>query len=104
MNDMRRLLSDFLESSTPEQLRAELEKGHRPVFQTIADPVLAFVDEVLPVQAGFSLPASVSFFQGEFMDLVSTTSAITAFGHPTFSFMDTMQSPEAANQELALAA
>jgi len=104
MNDMRRLLSEFLESSTPEQLRAELDKGHRPFFQTIADPVLSFGDQFLPVQAGFSLPASVSFFQGEFMDLVSTTSAITAFGHPTFSFMDTMNIPEAANQELALAA
>jgi hypothetical protein len=36
---MKRVLEDFLESSSPEQLREELEKGNRPLFQTMKDDV-----------------------------------------------------------------
>src|ERR1035441_9427832 len=97
MNDMRKLLSEFLENSTPEQLGAELEKGYRPFFQTLEDPVLS-------VEAGFSIPASVSFFQGEFTELVSTATTIVTITPTSSCSVDSLNSGEAANQTLALAA
>ena len=36
---MKKALEDFLESSSPEQLREELKKGNRPLFQTMKDNV-----------------------------------------------------------------
>jgi hypothetical protein len=60
MNDIREVLEQFLDNSTPEALRAELEKGYRPFLQTVEGPLL------LASEAKFSFPATVSFFQGVF--------------------------------------
>jgi hypothetical protein len=60
MSAMQKILEDFLNNSTPEQLQAELLKGNRPFYQTLEDPLLG-VNEV-----SFSVPANVSFFTGEF--------------------------------------
>ena len=89
MNDMRKALERFLETSTPEQLRAELTKGNRPFFQTLED-------SVLDLDAEFSLPASVSFFQGIFADDGLVSGELNTYT-PT-------QSENAANEEFALAA
>ena len=113
---MRQALEEFLVNSTPEQLRAELEKGNRPFFQTLDDPVL------LVAEPKFSLPATVSFFQGEFALPGPDTGEKVMISAP-FSFLQSAQSelpfeqsPEevdtgaapsvasAPNQELALAA
>ncbi len=84
---MREVLQGFLENSTPEQLRAELEKGNRPFYQTIDDAVLIPESELC-------LPASVSFFQGEFAEQESLTTELSTKFSP--------HTP--ANEELALAA
>lgn len=60
MNAIQTALDEFLQNSTPDQLRAELKKGNRPFFQTLDDPIL------LVAEPKFSFPATVSFFQGEF--------------------------------------
>jgi len=60
MNAIRQALEQYLASSTPEQLQAELVKGHRPLLQKLEDPIF-LVEEPL-----FAFPATVSFFQGEF--------------------------------------
>jgi hypothetical protein len=103
-DDMRKMLSDFLESATPEQLRAELEKGHRPFLQTIADPVLAFPAPAVPAESSFLFPASVCFFQGAFTESSSTTStALADFRLSPYSDAS-LQGIPAENQELELAA
>ena len=58
MNAIRQALENFLASSTPEQLQAELSKGYRPLLQKLDDPVL-LVEEPM-----FTFPATVSFFPG----------------------------------------
>lgn len=60
MDAIRQALEDFLASSTPEQLQAELSRGHRPLLQTLEDPVFLVEEPV------FTVPATVSFYQGEF--------------------------------------
>jgi hypothetical protein len=66
MNAMHTILEEFLQKSSPEQLRAELAKGNRPFFQTLTDSELVcFAPEAaLPK----SIPATVSFFRGDFAE------------------------------------
>ncbi len=113
MNAMRKALEEFLSNSTPEQLQAELNKGNRPFFQTLDDPVL------LVAEPRFSLPATVSFFQGEFAlpglergERVKINATVSFFqGEFVFGQsseeVDTgaaLSVTSAANQDLALAA
>jgi hypothetical protein len=89
MNAIRQALEEFLASSTPEQLQAELTKGYRPLLQKLDDPIL-LVEEPM-----FTFPAKVSFFQGQFAEEQSA------------EVIDTTTPPSvacAANEELALAA
>jgi len=89
MNAMQKILENFLNNSTPEQLQAELKKGNRPFFQTLDDPIL------LVPEPKFSLAATVSFFKGEFAPDQSSEE------------LDTTAAPRAtceAKNELALAA
>ena len=88
MNDIRKALEEFLDNSTPEALRAELQKGYRPFLQTVEGPLL------LASEAKFSFPATVSFFQGVFA---------VAGCSQEFDPRPRMIKA-AANQELALAA
>jgi len=85
--NMRQILERFLYSSTPDQLRAELTKGNRPLFQTIEDGVFIPTSEL-------SFPGSVTFVQGEFADQEMRCGDL-----------DPKEPSELeANQELALAA
>lgn len=90
MNAMRTILEEFLENSTPEQLRAELIKGNRPFFQTLTDSVLVCFNQAPALPE--SIPATVSFFRGSFVKDESADEAWDA------------NVKNAANQELALAA
>jgi hypothetical protein len=93
MNDMRQILEDFLNNSSPEQLREELTKGNRPFFQTIEDAMLVCeCESSFPV----SIQAGVSFFKGIF----SQASAPSKEWHG----LSDAKRDLAANQELALAA
>jgi hypothetical protein len=58
--EMKRVLEAFIESSTPEQLREELQRGDRPFLQTLEEPVFL-------VDPEFTVPAYVSFYEGEFL-------------------------------------
>jgi len=89
MNDMRKVLENFLNTSTPEMLRAELEKGIRPYLQTLKDPVLVSEGE-------FLLPASVSFFQGVFAQEQCSMELTTTAG--------SLQTCLAGSDEMAMAA
>jgi hypothetical protein len=89
MNAIQKTLENFLASSTPEQLQAELKKGNRPYFQTLDDPIL------LVPEPKFCFPAKVSFFQGEFAQ---------GQGPEELTAEATSYAARAANQELALAA
>jgi hypothetical protein len=88
MNDIRKVLEQFLDNSTPEALRADLQKGYRPFLQTVEGPFL------LASEVKFSFPATVSFFQGVFA--VEGCSEEFDPRPPNIKV--------AANQELALAA
>jgi hypothetical protein len=90
MKAMRTILEEFLANSTPEQLRAELTKGNRPFFQTLTDSVLVCFNQASALPE--SIPATVSFFRGSFVEDESADEA-----------WDT-NVRNAANQELALAA
>ena len=93
MNAMRKILEEFLENSSPEQLRAELSKGNRPFFQTLEDSVLGCENQsALPT----SIPASVSFFNGTF--------AQEELCNKEWASVRAATMEVAANQELALAA
>ena len=89
MNAIKQALEDFLNSSTPEQLQAELKKGNRPYLQTLADPVLMVAEHK------FSFPAKVSFCNGQFAqgEPLQAQNALPGFDPVC-----------AANQEMALAA
>lgn len=66
MKAMRNILEEFLQNSTPEQLRAELAKGNRPFFQTLEDSVMVCANQsAMPV----SVQANVSFFEGIFAEV-----------------------------------
>lgn len=57
MKAMREILEEFLQNSSPEQLREELAKGNRPFFQTIQDPILICENQLsIPL----SIPAGVT--------------------------------------------
>ncbi len=43
---MRKMLKDFLDNSSPEQLREELKKGNRPFFQTLKDPTIIHMKNI----------------------------------------------------------
>jgi len=89
MNAMRAILDEFLQNSTPEQLRAELAKGNRPFFQTLKDcEFVCEYETVFPT----TMPASVSFFSGKF----------APEDHADLVWRGTMAA--AANEECALAA
>jgi hypothetical protein len=60
MTDIKKMLEEFLDKASPEELAAELEKGFRPELQKLSDPVF------LVSEPKFSFPATVSFFQGVF--------------------------------------
>jgi hypothetical protein len=81
MNTIRQALAEFLASSTPEQLQAELSKGYRPILQKLDDPVLRVVEPM------FTLPATVSFFQGEFAE--GQTAEIIDTAGPAYATCDT---------------
>jgi len=96
MNDMRQILEDFLNNSSPEQLREELKKGNRPFFQTITDAVLVCEGESpFPV----SVQAGVSFFKGIFSQEEAELKEWNGL-----SATRRVLTENAANQELALAA
>ena len=44
VNNMKKILQDFLDNSSPEQLREELKKGNRPFLQTLKDPIIEGID------------------------------------------------------------
>jgi hypothetical protein len=90
MNAMQNILEEFLENSTPEQLRAELTKGNRPFFQTLTDSDLVCFSPVASLPD--SIPATVSFFRGNFVADDSAEQAWESFVKHT------------ASEELALAA
>jgi hypothetical protein len=89
MNAIRQALEDFLNRSTPEQLQAELRKGNRPLLQKLEDPIL------VAEEPKFSLPATVSFFKGEF-GITGFPEHLDAAAEPSQTCL--------ANQDLALAA
>jgi hypothetical protein len=91
MKNMRKTLEDFLEKTTPEQLRMELTKGNRPFFQTLEDA--SHVKEQ-PIPS--SVPAHVSFFKGIFVKKEAFNLA--------FSVHLPVRECVAANEPLALAA
>lgn len=94
MNDMRKILDEFLDNSSPEQLSAELTKGNRPFFQTLEDPVLICDDEQsLPTH----IPAHVSFFRGMFCEETVAVSVPD-------DFLRTSLASVSVNGDLALAA
>jgi hypothetical protein len=64
MKAMQNILDEFIANSTPEQLRAELAKGNRPLLQTISDENLVCKPSV-PVLPE-TVPATVSFYVGVF--------------------------------------
>ena len=89
MTAIRSILEDYLAKATPEQLRAELNKGNRPYFQTLEDPEWICANEpALPA----AVPAKVSFFKGMF----AVDSQQETWKRSEFVFV--------ANNELALAA
>lgn len=90
MNAMQNILAEFLANSTPEQLRAELTKGNRPFFQTIKDSVLVCFNPVPALPE--SVPATVSFFLGDFVEQNATAE----------SWEEIVEN--SANEEMALAA
>jgi hypothetical protein len=66
MNAMQNILGEFLANSTPEQLRAELNKGNRPFFQTLTDSDFVCFSSAPALPD--SIPATVSFFRGNFVE------------------------------------
>jgi hypothetical protein len=96
MNEMRHILENFLEKSSPEQLHEELKKGNRPFLQTLEDATLICKDDATAIENALpvSIQAGVSFFQGFF-----TTMEVS---HKEWH--GARPDEVAANQELALAA
>lgn len=87
-SEMERVLMDFVETSTREQLLAELNREDRKVL-------LALEGCDFLINAEFSVPAYVSFYKGEFCNEAEQQD----LGQLSESGLHL-----AANEELALAA